>query len=457
MLNSVQQCNSADTLRFSLSLVLLVFGASRVWWMGQIALQTERPRRASPGGATVIILALVVLGTFLLAVPQESHAIPAWARKYNADCAMCHYAAYPRLNSFGLQYRRMGYRTPSEVNKDQDLANVNNYLSGRIRAQFAYDNTKGTKERTEFRSPEVSLFYAGAISRHWSAYLHGFTQNGSDVDFHGHVMGMFGDMDKYLMVRVGEMHMLNQEGIGGFDRPVGITSSPIHSNPLTRNAAPMIFHFDLRQKGAEIAYVYGPGRLFAQVTNGLDETGSGTRRIGDIDPQKDFLIGYDHILDEIASGFTLFYLNGTTHGAVTTTGSGLGVPIRTGNGFSYSRFGFNVNKIFTLPGLGFFELLGGYVRSHDNGPFGATSDVEGNAWYVESQQYITGPEITFFERYSAIDLDGAKKNSMRKDYTFGAVTPIETWLRLAAEYTYTDNRNTAVTSHIGLVELQSIW
>jgi hypothetical protein len=425
--------------------------------MRQMALETDVTGRSSSCGALIIILALVVLEAIVLAVPGESHAIPAWARKYNADCGMCHYAAYPRLNSFGLQYRRMGYRTPGEINKDQEIRDINNYLSGRIRSQFAYDNTKGTKERTEFRSPEVSLFYAGAVSRHWSAYLHGFTQNGSDVDFHGHVMGMWGDMQKYFMARFGEMHMLNQEGIGGFDRPVGITSSPIHASPLTRNAAPMIFSFDLRRKGAEIAYVYGPGRLFAQVMNGLDETGSGTRRIGDIDARKDFLVGYDYILDEIASGFTLFYLNGTTHGTVTTIGSGLGVPTGTGNRFSYSRFGFNANKIFTLPGFGFFELIGGYVRSHDNGPFGPNGDVEGNAWYVESQQYITGPEITFFERYSAIDLDGPKKNSMRKDYTFGAVTPIETWLRLAAEYTYTDNRNTAVTAHLGLVEIQAIW
>ena len=359
----------------------------------------------------------------------------------------------------------MGYRTPSEVNKDQEIRDVNNYVSGRIRAQFAYDNRKGTTERTEFRTPEVSLFYAGAISRHWSAYLHGFTESGSNVDFHGHVMGMWGDAHRYVMVRVGQMHMLNQEGIGGFDRPVGITASPIHANPLTQNAAPMIFHFDLRRRGAEIAYVYGPGRLFAQVMNGLDETGSGTRRIGDIGAWKDFLIGYDHILDEIASGFTLFYLNGTTAGTVHTTGSGLGVPTGSDNKFSYSRFGFNVNKIFPLSGLGFVEFIGGYVRSHDNGPFGgfvgplgtSLSDVEGNAWYVESQQYITGPEITFFERYSSIDLNGPKKNSIRKDYTLGVVTPIETWLRLAAEYTYTDNRNTSVTAHLALVEIQGIW
>ncbi|MFO0700580.1 MAG: hypothetical protein U0236_15260 [Nitrospira sp.] len=433
--------------------------------MGQISLQAELQHHVSPSGVIVMILALIVLEAIAAAVPQESHAIPAWARKYNADCGMCHYASYPRLNSFGIEYRRMGYRTPSEINKDQQIQDVNHYLSARIREQFVYDNTRGTTERTEFRAPEVSLFYAGAISRHWSAYLHGFTENGSNVDFHGHVMGMWGDAHKYFMVRIGQMHMLNQEGIGGFDRPVGITASPVHASPLTQNAAPMIFHFDLRRKGAEISYVYGRGRLFAQVMNGLDETGSGTRRIGDIGAWKDFLIGYDHILDEIASGFTLFYLNGTTAGTVNTVGSGLGVPTGAGNKFSYSRFGFNVNKIFPLPGYGFVELIGGYVRSHDNGPFGgfvgplgaSLSDVEGNAWYVESQQYITGPEITFFERYSSIDLNGPKKNSIRKDYTFGAVTPIETWLRLAAEYTYTDNRNTSVTAHLGLVEIQGIW
>src|SRR5688500_7776420 len=74
----------------------------------------------------IIAILVVCISAMVLVSAKESGAIPAWARKYNADCAMCHYAAYPRLNSFGLQYRRMGYRTPSEVNKDQDLANVNN-------------------------------------------------------------------------------------------------------------------------------------------------------------------------------------------------------------------------------------------------------------------------------------------------------------------------------------------
>lgn len=406
----------------------------------------------------IIVLVLLGVAATVMVSTRESSAIPAFARKYNADCAMCHYAAYPRLNSFGLQYRRMGYRTPVEVDKDQDVTNVSHFLAGRLRTQFAYENTKGTIERGEFRFPEVAFIYAGAFSRNFSAYIHGFADNGSNVDLHGHVMGMFGSAEKYFMVRIGQMHMLQQEGIGGFDRPVGITTTPIHATPLTRNAAPAVFQFDLRQKGAELSYVYGPGRLFAMVTNGLDETGSGTRRVGDIDPQKDVLVGYDHILDDIASGFTLFYYNGTTHSGVTTTGAGLGVPIALNGTFAYSRFGFNVNKIFTIPGTGFFELMGGYVRSYDNVPSAQPGgDVTGNAFYVESQQYITGPELTFFERFSLIDLDQGRKNTTRKDYTIGAVTPIETWLRLAGEYTYTDNVFSGVRTHLALLEVQAIW
>jgi hypothetical protein len=56
-----------------------------------------------------------------------------------------------------------------------------------------------------------------------------------------------------------------------------------------------------------------------------------------------------------------------------------------------------------------------------------------------------------------IDPNAAKDNSMLKFHTLGAVTPIETWLRLAAEYSYIDNRNNGVTSQIGLVELQAVW
>lgn len=403
-----------------------------------------------------LTLLLVVIGSVLLASIQDSEAIPAWARKYNADCAMCHYPVIPRLNSFGQQFRRAGYRTPTEFNKDQDVTKVGDFLAGRLRTQFAYENTRGTIERSEFRFPEAALFYSGSFSRNYSAYIHAFADNSTSVDIHGHLQGVFGSSERFFSVRIGQMHMLQQGGFGGFDRPSVISTNPVHSTALTRNSAPMVFTFDQRQKGVELAYVQGPGRLLAQITNGLDDTGSGTRRVGDIDPQKDFLVAYEHILDEVASGFTIFYYNGTTHGTVSPAFPAS--PSAFSRTFAFSRFGANLSKIFPVPGFGFFELQGGYVRSYDNVPVQQVGgDVQGNAFYVESQQYITGPEVTFIERFSLIDLDAARQNSTRKDYTFGVVTPLQTWLRVAAEYSYTDNRSTGITGHVALLEFQGNW
>jgi hypothetical protein len=405
-------------------------------------------------GAVGIILVLVLSGSVLIVSVRESQAIPAWARKYNADCMMCHYPVVPRLNSFGQQFRRAGYRTPPEFNKDQDVTKVGNFLAARMRTQFAYQNTKGTIERSEFRDPDVSFFYAGAISRNFSGYLHAFG-DGTSVDLHGHLQAVYGSANRFVSLRIGQMHMLLQEGIGGFDRPTGITTSPVQSLALTRSAKPMVFNFDQRQKGVELAYVQGPGRLLVQVSNGLDETGSGTSHKFDIDPQKDVLVAYDHILDEIASGFTLFYYNGTTHGVATLNAAGQ--PTAISQASAFSRFGANISKILPLPGFGFFEVQGGYIRSYDNVPVQVGPDVQGNAYYLESQQYVTGPELTFYERYSSIDLDGPRPNSTRKDYTFGVVTPVQTWFRVTGEYTYTDNRFTGITGHIALVELQGNW
>jgi hypothetical protein len=355
----------------------------------------------------------------------------------------------------------MGYRTKIEFNKDQDFTKVNELLSGRIRAQLAYDNTEGQVERSEFRAPDLSLYYVGAVSRNFSAYLHAFASNlSTNVDFHGHFMGNFGTLENMFMFRIGQMHMLQQEGVGGFDRPTSININPVHALALTRTSAltggsALNYNFDLRQKGAELAYVRGPGKLAVQVSNGLNNTGSGIASVGDIDKFKDYMVFYEYLLDDLASGFTVFYYHGTTHGIVNNSATAVAaVPTSLNQQFNYARYGLNLSKWFPVSDLGFFEIQGGYVRSHDNNPVHVGPDIQGNAFYLESQQYFTSQEITFYERYSWIDFDAALKNSTRTDYTVGFVKPLQTWVRVSAEYTYTDNRFSGLTGHVGLLEFQ---
>lgn len=414
----------------------------------------RRPRLSRAGRARALgalVIGAVVMASSWLAGMNESQALPSFARKYNASCGMCHFPVYPRLNSFGQQYRRAGYRTPIEFGKSQDFTQVNELFAGRIRAQFAYENNEDEIEKTEFRFPEVAFYYSGAISRNFSTWIHATANNSTNVDFHGHLQGVFGKPSHFFSFRVGKMHLLQQQGIGGFDVPTGLTTTPINKVALTQTGTPVLFNFDQRQIGIELAYVRGPGQLRFQITNGLDNEGSGTKSPGDIDPEKDYLIAYDHILDDIASGFTLFYYNGTTHAVAS--------PAAVDQEFNYWRTGFNVNKVFPVPGLGFLELQGGYTRSHDNNPAVSVlgRDVQGNAYYVESQQYITGPELVFYERFSLMDLDLVRKDSRRKDITVGVVTPLQTWLRATAEYTLIENDLTGTTDQVALLELQATY
>lgn len=443
---------------------------------------TVGSRRISRGVPGILMMLIVIMMSTWVVDVQEAHAIPAWARKYNADCAMCHYPTYPRLNSFGHQFRRAGYRTPVEFGKDQDISKIQNFIAGKVRAQVSYTDTRGQTDRSQFTLNEASLIYGGAFSRNFSGFLKigtftgnsnigsvsvGSNPNGSinstgssNVNFTGKLYGIFGSSDSFFSVRAGQMSMLYFEGFGGLGAPTLVSLNPIYASQLTAQpgTSPLRYALSTQQRGAEFAYTYGPGRFLVQVSNGLDQNGSGTSSVGDFDRRKDFLVAYEHILDEIASGFTLLYYNGTAYGA-NAAGTGLNLDQR----FAYERYGINANKIFNLGGRAFLEIQGGYLRSSDRVPNQLTgSNVKGNAWYVEAQQYIPGPEVTFVQRYSVIDNNVPRENTTRKDYTVGAVTTIQNWLRLALEYTYTDNRATANLAagnfqHLALFEVQGAW
>ena len=67
-------------------------------------------------GLAVTALAFISLSLVERLRPDAftARAMPAWSRKYNADCTLCH-TTYPRLNRTGYEFKRLGYRFPSEV------------------------------------------------------------------------------------------------------------------------------------------------------------------------------------------------------------------------------------------------------------------------------------------------------------------------------------------------------
>src|SRR6266545_8015702 len=68
--------------------------------------------------SSLLVIALVLAAPFWLRSGREGEfkveANPAWSRKYNAKCTLCH-TTYPRLNRTGYDFKRLGYRLPKEV------------------------------------------------------------------------------------------------------------------------------------------------------------------------------------------------------------------------------------------------------------------------------------------------------------------------------------------------------
>jgi len=68
---------------------------------------------------TLIVMALLFVVSLtemdrLRPAGFTTQAMPAWSRKYKADCSLCH-TTYPRLNRAGYEFKRLGYRFKWEV------------------------------------------------------------------------------------------------------------------------------------------------------------------------------------------------------------------------------------------------------------------------------------------------------------------------------------------------------
>src|SRR5581483_12196522 len=54
------------------------------------------------------------LAAILAGVPATSHALPAFARRYNLACGACH-SAVPRLNAYGEAFHENGFKPPGTM------------------------------------------------------------------------------------------------------------------------------------------------------------------------------------------------------------------------------------------------------------------------------------------------------------------------------------------------------
>lgn len=135
----------------------------------------SRPSRLA-ATVSVAVIAIAMIGvSFLIATPSVQ-AIPAFARKYDLNCAACH-TRPPRLNTYGERFLENGYQLPGAEDGgttkkkqlgDLTLDDVTNYVGVRLRGNVAQDisSTGASDDKEQFTFPEVfSVFTAGTLTR----------------------------------------------------------------------------------------------------------------------------------------------------------------------------------------------------------------------------------------------------------------------------------------------------
>jgi hypothetical protein len=380
-----------------------------------------------------------LLGSTFL--PATALAIPAWGRKYGTSCSLCHYPNVPRLNSYGQRYRRAGFRTEGEINKDQEITNVGNFLSVRGRLRYQADFQDHGATTNDFRLNDITLFYAGTLSKHFSAFTESEVAQDGDWDVLATAHGIYGEWGNFATIRLGQMHTLTRVGWGGLDRPTGITTPAPLSAVLTSGGVPFKLNED--QKGLELTYVYNDSRVIAQVLNGVNIRGGVAKgRSGtDDDQEKDIVLAFEQIIDDIASGFTVFGYRGVAHFDPTTGGVAKGPA----NRYEFYRFGATANKVFDSG----FEIQGGYVRAEDSVPNERGRDISGNSFYVQAEQYLQSLGLTFLGRYDYVNPRLGHSEDEVHTGTLGAVATLEEYVRVALEASLASHDDTAHSKRRG--------
>lgn len=113
----------------------------------------------------VLLVTLFLATGSLLLMPNESQAVPAFARQVGQACQACHFAGnYPVLNGFGREFKRTGYTmVGGEGLITGDALSIPAVLNAAVVAKFRYVGANGQGATLDFPD-EMALFFGGRVA-----------------------------------------------------------------------------------------------------------------------------------------------------------------------------------------------------------------------------------------------------------------------------------------------------
>lgn len=394
------------------------------------------------------MLAIGFAAVLFFAWVTEAKAITAWARKYGAECSMCHWKQN-KLNSTGKDFLKRGHRLPGEDarTKEGAWANLSDYVSftQKIRYQSETATTK-----PGFFVEALSLYSGGPIDKNFSfffeQYLHENNKSGADKEklAEAYLMYTSSDDDNYLTLRAGQIapFLLHTHGTGGrlsISRPYAIESDSFAANnPYATRG---------RQYGIEVAKNMGDIYGALGYVNGTGH--KSINPAGDSNADKDLYLTVEKTFDSNGSSIGLYGYKGiwslNPADAATT---GIATTYLSTAETNYYQVGLIGN--YTLSRV---SLIGGALIGR-NAPSGGT-ETNNLGYYLEGNLML-GEMAALFSRYDRWDVNTAVNDDETQQVIAGiSFEPMKAG-RLAIEGQGTQTGNGAMTTKL-LAELQYMY
>jgi len=127
-----------------------------------------------------IVISVLVVAFGLALLWEESTAIPAFARKYNMSCNVCH-SPFPKLKPFGEEFAGNGFTLKDKepprftVDTGDDLLLLMRDVPLALRVEGYLRHQPQTERRLDFQTPYlVKLISGGQIAKNISYYFYFF-------------------------------------------------------------------------------------------------------------------------------------------------------------------------------------------------------------------------------------------------------------------------------------------
>ncbi len=425
-------------------------------WNGRFA--------ASPIVRTAVVASMY--GAALFAAGNAS-AMPNFARRYNADCGLCH-TQVPKLNRFGYEFRLAGYRAPGEIGKDEKPFNLGDFFTARIQEQYNYQKHEtptgaGKTTNSQLEFVEATLYpLTGAWGKNFASLVELSMAPGDIFEVeNAYVRGAWGDQDGWFQAKIGVMHPW--EGFGASDRPLGnirplfqkmsagaqkgdggvasaASGSPFYLWNLDESAAEVGYHYP--KTGTSVAARVSNGLIWnPDAPNFVDPAQGGELSKGRTDPahnSKNYQFFLNQFITDSSAVSLVYYHGSMPYVKPDELAAGVSNPVNT-----FDRLALYGNY-FVLPKL---NLLAGYSRGKDDvdkasvasaaAASGLTlfnpNNLGKNKGYFLEANYHAAPKFAFGGRYDMFDPSDAVSHNTTKAATLFANWSVYQGLQLIGD------------------------